>query len=210
MAQKMTSMLDSYTLDFDWHLIYGITKCPGCWSLSIQIHIAVPSPDESLGLPVAGLAGGISAGLVVIFIMGIGIVLWRRNQHKKRNELDNDVSKEHKERRSKIKDSSVQKDEASGKEYEGLHFKETEANQYLQLHGITLEENRNVDIRSPESDSYEQLHPYVNKDIQMYSSLNISKTLKDAEQKYENAWIKTPDTPDESNKIFDRSEEDIV
>ncbi|KAK3596205.1 hypothetical protein CHS0354_016694 [Potamilus streckersoni] len=98
---------------------------------------------------------------------------------------DSDVTRDL-EDRNRIKASFVKQDAEHGKDYEGLDFTEPEASQYLQLNGITLEENRNNYLRSPESDSYEKLHPYVNNDIQMYSSLKITETSKDSERNYEN------------------------
>ncbi|KAK3575927.1 hypothetical protein CHS0354_030896 [Potamilus streckersoni] len=39
------------------------------------------STNESIMNPVPAIAGGVSAGLVVIFIVTIGLFLWRRNKH---------------------------------------------------------------------------------------------------------------------------------
>ncbi|KAL3860958.1 hypothetical protein ACJMK2_007052 [Sinanodonta woodiana] len=50
------------------------------------------SPESS----VAGIAGGISAGLVIILVVGIVFVLWKRNQHKKqaKHDTDNGVTRD--------------------------------------------------------------------------------------------------------------------
>ncbi|KAL3837259.1 hypothetical protein ACJMK2_022627 [Sinanodonta woodiana] len=142
------------------------------------------SKPESLGIPVPGIAGGTVAGFFVILCLVIGIFFWRRYQHAKQNEhvTDDDIKRERDE-------SPVKQEAASGKMYEGLHFTEVDASQYQELNDIVLEEKRNANIRPPEKDSYEKLHPYTNSDIQMYSSLTNPVTSKDSEEKYENTCL---------------------
>ncbi|KAK3592280.1 hypothetical protein CHS0354_034048 [Potamilus streckersoni] len=151
----------------------------------------VPSNSESPELPFAGIAGGISAGIVIILGVVISIFLWRRYQHAKKNEHENDVAGKDKEstRRTRIKDAAVKQDVSRGKEYEGLNFTKAEATQYLQLNDIAMEDNRDPKTRSPESDSYEKLHSYANNEIQMYSLLKIPEASNDSEAKYENTQI---------------------
>ncbi|KAK3592285.1 hypothetical protein CHS0354_034053, partial [Potamilus streckersoni] len=159
---------------------------------SVMIAVFIPevaSTSASHGTSVAGIAGGVIAGFVIILVVVIGMLFWRRFQHRRKNEHDKDVINQHKER-NQINASYDKQDVASGKEYEGLHFTKAEATQYLQIIDITLEENRNPSIRPPEGDSYEKLHAYTNNDIQMYSSLNIIETSKDSKPKYENSVIK--------------------
>ncbi|KAL3887546.1 hypothetical protein ACJMK2_027485 [Sinanodonta woodiana] len=167
-----------------------------------EISVFIPGvagTSENHGLSVASIAGGICVGVVIILVVVIGIILWRRYQHT--NKDQHDVTRERislifemtEVTRNQINDMSAKQDVTRGKDYEGLNFTKDEATQYLHLNDITLKENTDHKTRSPEHEPYETLHPYVNSSIEMYSTLKIPKAYTDSEAKYENMWIKQPD-----------------
>ncbi|KAL3857100.1 hypothetical protein ACJMK2_011796 [Sinanodonta woodiana] len=161
--------------DFDIYTLV-LVNFLGTKEFRFHLYAAVASTSESYGLPVAGIAGGISAGVVIILVVVICIIFWRRYQHTKKNQHENDVTAdEERTRRNQIHDVSVKQDVTRGKEYEGLNFTKAEATQYLYLNDISSEENTDPKTRSPESESYEKLHPYINRDIEMYNSLKNPK-----------------------------------
>ncbi|KAK3581625.1 hypothetical protein CHS0354_019012 [Potamilus streckersoni] len=55
-------------------------RSPFSDSITVTIYGA-PSTNESIMNPVPAIAGGVSAGFVVILIVTIGVFLWKRNQH---------------------------------------------------------------------------------------------------------------------------------
>ncbi|KAK3596202.1 hypothetical protein CHS0354_016693 [Potamilus streckersoni] len=186
-AQKAHLIIQNLTHGDFVNYILELRNSIGKTFFRFKLDAFEPNVYKSPESSVAGIAGGISAGIVIILGLIIGMFIWRRNlcMNKCEHVTDKDIKQEQEVRKNQTSSSPLKEDVASGNEYEGLHFTDTEVNQYLELNVMTTENTENSDKRSPESDSYEKLHPYANNDIQMYSTLKIP--AKDSQKVYENA-----------------------
>ncbi|KAK3590376.1 hypothetical protein CHS0354_030030 [Potamilus streckersoni] len=108
-----------------------------------QTTLKGPSMNESIGIPYAWIAGTVSAGLFGILVGVTGILLWRRFHHSKESQHESDsqgVCEVRIERRDQKPNNTARESE-----YEELHAIRTEANEYIELNGITAENNTNAD-----------------------------------------------------------------
>ncbi|KAK3575930.1 hypothetical protein CHS0354_030900 [Potamilus streckersoni] len=80
-SQKVNFVIQNMTREDFGNYTVLLTNSIGSTSFQFHLDPFAPSTNESIMNPVPTIAGGVSAGFVVILIVTIGVFLWRRNRH---------------------------------------------------------------------------------------------------------------------------------